>query len=355
MNRENRTVCDDAREIFSALGDELSCRIYEERVLHSLTGDLRPLRRILLLTEEGKAFQDALHLLPAGVPRLIYGAGERGAYLPFWWDSHFTAYIDADERKQGTRLNGLRIYALEDALKEYPDAAIIITNRYGFDEIEQMLLAKGVRENRIINFARLDHALEKKQYFDLAELPHVKEECFVDGGTFDGASSLAFKDWCGADYSHVYAFEPDAANRFLCECAFSANLPAGSYDVVPKGLWETGEELTFSSGDGYVSSFRDDGKETVPVISMDEALHGKRVTFLKLDIEGAEYAALRGARNILLEQQPKCAISVYHKPEDIFVLPKFLREVYPQAVFYFRHYVLREYDTVMYVVTGKGQ
>lgn len=345
-----RDICDSARKVYAALGDSLSRRIYAKRTLFSLTGDWQPLREMLLLTEEGRAFREALDMLPPRMLCLIYGAGERGRYLPFWWDAPWAGYIDQDAKKQGSRIHGLTVYSLETARKEYPDAAIVITNRYGYEGIEATLLEGGVLPRRIINFARIAHRLETRQYFDLDALPHVSGECFVDGGAFDGASSLAFQRWCGDDYAHVYAFEPDAANRARCTAQFASRLPSGSYDVIPRGLWSSMGGLSFQDGQGAFSSLQQGGREFAAVGALDEELRGKRITFLKLDIEGAEQEALQGAAQILREQQPKCAISVYHKPKDIFSLPALLLEWYPNSRLYLRHYLLREYDTVLYVV-----
>lgn len=49
----------------------------------------------------------------------------------------------------------------------------------------------------------------------------------------------------------------------------------------------------------------------------------EKVTFIKMDIEGAELETLKGASRLIAEQKPKLAVCVYHKPEDIFTIPEF--------------------------------
>ena len=54
----------------------------------------------------------------------------------------------------------------------------------------------------------------------------------------------------------------------------------------------------------------EDGTEEVEVITLDSALKEKKVTFIKMDIEGADLSALRGAKEIILTQKPMLTISM---------------------------------------------
>lgn len=79
-------------------------------------------------------------------------------------------------------------------------------------------------------------------------------------------------------------------------------------------------------------------------------LAGKRVTFLKLDIEGAEMEALRGAGQIIRTQKPKLAVSVYHRRDDIWRIPMLLLSYVPTYRFYLRVYSFTGKDTVLYAI-----
>jgi len=70
-----------------------------------------------------------------------------------------------------------------------------------------------------------------------------------------------------------------------------------------------------------------------------------------MDIEGAELEALKGAERIIREHKPKLAICAYHKPEDIYTLPEFIKGCRDDYRLYLRHYSpYNTFDTVLYAV-----
>lgn len=88
----------------------------------------------------------------------------------------------------------------------------------------------------------------------------------------------------------------------------------------------------------------------VAATSLDEELGDARVTFIKMDVEGAEMEALRGAEHIIRTQHPKLAISVYHKPGDIIDVSELILSYASDYRFYLRHYCLFDNETVLYAV-----
>ena len=69
-----------------------------------------------------------------------------------------------------------------------------------------------------------------------------------------------------------------------------------------------------------------------------------------MDIEGSELKALCGARETICRLKPKLAISIYHKTEDIWELPKVILQMNSEYKFYLRHYSLAAEDTVLYAL-----
>jgi len=46
--------------------------------------------------------------------------------------------------------------------------------------------------------------------------------------------------------------------------------------------------------------------------------------YIKLDVEGAERDALAGASRLLARTRSRLAVSVYHRPQDLWELPSYL-------------------------------
>jgi hypothetical protein len=120
-------------------------------------------------------------------------------------------------------------------------------------------------------------------------------------------------------------------------------------NLIQAGVGSQTGILAFSSDLKEASRIDEDGDIKVNVIALDEELAGKRITFLKMDIEGSELAALKGAANIISSQKPKLVICLYHRYEDIWQIPAYIWSLYSDYTFYIRHYS-NSTETVLYAV-----
>ncbi len=102
------------------------------------------------------------------------------------------------------------------------------------------------------------------------------------------------------------------------------------------------------------SRFSEIGEESVNVTSIDAIKQGELkeevVTFIKMDIEGAELEALKGAKQTITRDKPDLAICIYHKDEDIVEIPKYILELNPRYELFLRHYDVTAYETILYAV-----
>lgn len=133
----------------------------------------------------------------------------------------------------------------------------------------------------------------------------------------------------------IIALEPEPrAFRKLTEYANSANLP-----VIPvnAAAWDEDTALTFTGGVGRGSTADADGRTShrgqrsyeVQALTPDTAAGGAAVDYVKYDVEGAEARALRGSVGLISDFAPDMLISLYHRSEDIFALPRLVRELCP--------------------------
>lgn len=239
---------------------------------------------------------------------------------------------------------GLPVLSFPEFLAQHRDALIL--NSVGAPagrEIHQQCLDAGLD---VVSLFECEKGWD--QYFDLpAELNLVGEsEVFVHAGCFNGDTQKSFINWFGDTYEKMITFEPNEEQYAVC-----AKLFKGYRDVelVKAGLSDRTGTVRFDLKQPGASFISETGTEEIRVISLDEYIKGGKVTFIALDIEGEEYKALKGAEQIVRTQKPKLAISIYHKPEDLYELPELIKELRPDYQLYLRHYHLLDMaETVLY-------
>ncbi len=93
------------------------------------------------------------------------------------------------------------------------------------------------------------------------------------------------------------------------------------------------------------------GSDLLPVVTIDEYIATRKTpTLIKLDIEGFERPALRGAAGLIARQPPVLAVSAYHFADDLWKIPLLIHELNPTYRFAIRHYTREIDDTVCYAV-----
>ena len=118
-----------------------------------------------------------------------------------------------------------------------------------------------------------------------------------------------------------------------------------------KGLWSEDKTLLFSACGNEISCMSDEGDCTVNVVALDHVVDkDDRVTFIKMDIEGAEKKALMGARQTIIRNKPKLAICIYHSDEDMIEIAEYLHSLVPNYRLYIRHYFYEPIETVLYAI-----
>jgi hypothetical protein len=87
----------------------------------------------------------------------------------------------------------------------------------------------------------------------------------------------------------------------------------------------------------------------VQTVRLDDVIPaGERITFIKADIEGSEYAMLQGAKRIIQTYKPRLAISIYHEGVDYFRIPQLIKEFMPEYNLAVRHHKKSHVDTDLY-------
>jgi FkbM family methyltransferase len=178
------------------------------------------------------------------------------------------------------------------------------------------------------------------------------DEVYVDGGSYDGDTIRSFIARVHGRFSDIYAFEPDPVTFTKLKENF-----AGEPRVHPfhAGLHSHGGSLRFRDDASRGAIFADDGEIEMPVTTIDDVLGERRVTFVKMNIEGAEPDALRGGANAIRRWRPKLAISVYHRASDLWRIPQQVSELSPDYALYLRQHDGGIIETVLYALPpGQG-
>ena len=185
---------------------------------------------------------------------------------------------------------------------------------------------------------------QAEQYFE--DFLGLKEqnEVFVDVGGFDGYTSLEFIKRCPG-YRCVYLFEPELKNMDIAKSRLSEY---ENINFLQKGLSNKKDTVRFSIG-GSASAISKNGEIEIKVDALDNMIDGT-VTFIKMDIEGAEGRAIEGARQTIATSHPRLAICVYHKADDMWKIAEQVLSIREDYKIYLRHYTEGVTETVMFFV-----
>lgn len=208
---------------------------------------------------------------------------------------------------------------------------------------KSMFLVDAILEKRQALDLDYSDIHEPNQYFveEITERnPHA---VFVDGGAFLGETVDEFIEFQQNEFNKVYSFEMDEANyRKIDTSKYDDRVEFLNY-----GLWSETTECRYDS-DTTSSALGDSGELVAKCMPIDKVCAQDKVTFIKMDIEGAEVEALKGAQQTIIKNKPQLAICVYHKPNDIYEIPFLLKDWVPEYKFYIRHHSVTFVETVLY-------
>lgn len=188
-----------------------------------------------------------------------------------------------------------------------------------------------------------------------ADLPAWKTPLrFVDCGAFDGDT---LKDFIKNDISiqAVAAFEPDLTNyeklsRFVS--THEKELP--EVNLFPCGVYSSTRQLSFETGQGMASNISSKGTTVIQCVALDDAIPTFAPNLIKMDIEGAEYDALLGARQLISAHTPGIAASLYHRPEHLWQLPMLVETIAPGKYnFHIRSHAMNDFELVLYAMPAE--
>lgn len=336
---------------------------------------------------------------------VFYGCGEVFYAMISTWEKCINRNIDfccdADNSKWGKTICGIKCIS-PDELENIKDKCIVFVTLGNFQPVFKYLLEKGFSTLKLIFKYDLEisdflatHELEwiKKQlnetyallsdwqsrkvfnaivtrvlgdgskndimlevndinqYFPPEIIQLTEHERLVDIGAFDGDTIMDFVGRTIGRFDQITSFEVDAVNFKALQENVSKMQEKNRIKILNIGVWDSECDITYNIGESQ-STVGAIGEGKGHVVPLDNVLQNDKVTFIKMDIEGAELNALRGARNIIQSQKPRLAICTYHDFKHLWEIPLYIKSLVPEYKIYLRHHTNLEYETVCYAVAG---
>ena len=318
-------------------------------------------------------------------PILLYGMGNGADMIIKVLESYGITYEDtfaSDGFVRGHSFHGKRVLSFSEAKEKYGDFVIIVTfavhddptmsfisglsdefelyaptvsvvdgspftleffkeNEESFRLAYEMLYDEKSKNDYLdilrfklsgdVKYLIKTHSEKMKLYEEV--LPLSGSETIMDLGAYDGDTIREFLSVTDSKYKKIIALEPDEKNFRKLERKTDGLQNLIRLNI---GAWDKEETLYFAKKSGRNSRLEDGG---IPVEfnSVDNIADGE-VTFIKMDIEGAELKALEGAKNTIQQYKPKLYVCAYHRNEDMFTLPFKIKELYEGYRLYFRQH-----------------
>jgi FkbM family methyltransferase len=220
------------------------------------------------------------------------------------------------------------------------------------DEFSKKVFVNVLNAKLSGDFTLYEEVMSQMEYFDEDIVRLGENEVFLDVGAFKGNAIVEFAERTRRTYDGIIAFEPDKKTLAALRAVVDKN-DIQKIEIHNKGAWNKYEVIHFYDGREGGSRITESSPEappsnTIEADTIDSILQGRRVTYISMDIEGAEHNAILGAEQTIKKWKPTMAVCVYHKQEDLFDLLLLLKSFVPQYRFYLRHYTDNQTETVLY-------
>lgn len=324
-------------------------------------------------------------LKTASLPILLYGMGNGADMIIDVFEQKGINYSDtfaSDGFVRGHFFHGKRVLSYSEAKEKYGDFIIVMT--FAVHDEAMLSYVQKLSQNHILlsptvpiagkGLFTFDYIKEHNEEFDkafglLADeksrqvfidilnfkvsgktdylfscqsekdevynniLKLTENENIVDLGAYDGDTIREFLSFTDGKYQSITAFEPDEKNYRKLERKTAELDRIEHFNL---GAWDKEETLYFQKKAGR-NSRQDENGIPVSFNSVDNIVKHE-VSFIKMDIEGAELKALEGARQTIIKYKPKLYVCAYHRNEDFFALPFKIKELCPEYEIYLRHH-----------------
>ena len=199
-----------------------------------------------------------------------------------------------------------------------------------------------------LEFGLLPATDPEEIYFPEGLCRQGRGEVLVDAGAFDGDTCRRMLEVWGEGARRIHAFEPDPASGRNFQAWMAGSPHRERIRFHPTALGAAPGTLRFQ-GTGTLNATSGEGGVEVPCRTLDQELADDPPDFIKMDIEGAELEALRGA-GALLRRGPALAICLYHAQDHLWAIPSLVHAAMPDHALHLRYHGTDAWELVLYAV-----
>jgi len=277
---------------------------------------------IVLSDNERKAVFKSLNSL--GFPSVVDGQSIRAWNVPFAGVSFQTDYNDE-----------AWISSMKTTLSLFSD------------DSSREVYTKNLAAHFRRDYSFYGSSASSRQYFPQDVPLSNDHNRFIDCGAYTGDTLVDLMQVAGAVESYV-GFEPEMSkfHKLVSTANALIEKPKQMF-LFPCAITHENRSSCITTKEGS-STLSESGESITQVVCIDDVLHGFKPTFIKMDIEGAEMDALRGARQTIQTSLPDLAICVYHNISDYFEIPLLIHSMNPKYKFYLRAHSSCTMETVLY-------
>ena len=157
----------------------------------------------------------------------------------------------------------------------------------------------------------------------------------IDGGAYRGDTLEIFRS-VFPNLSTVFAVDADPTSLRKLSEAFADGRIKSINAVLSDKDGKTSVLSSSGRGTGRLGSSRRAKRVFVDEKKIDTILDGSPVDLIKLDVEGDEKAALKGASGTISAYSPDLIVSLYHRTDDIFDIPEMIKSADEKYDLYLR-------------------
>jgi FkbM family methyltransferase len=186
-------------------------------------------------------------------------------------------------------------------------------------------------------------------YFRSGFFRMSQDEAFVDCGASIGESITHFLGLTREQFRHACLVEPDKLNVPKLQAIKDRYIGTPIHDriqIFARALGESKGRVAFHHEGGHGGRVIE-GAGDIQIDALDDFVNFDP-TFVKMDIEGHEVSALKGASQLIAAAKPKIAVSAYHRPDDFIEIIRLITSLNPDYRIGLRHHNFERWDTCLY-------